>query len=376
MKICFVIHGLSMGGAEKFLINIANYFDKIGIQNNILLLSNDSDLINEISNRIKVFKFIRNSRYDMNIFKKIKYHIDEQNYTTIFCINTYAFFFVRISMFLNNKMSIILSPHTTKPFSTYKYIQNWIYCRLIRKQDKIIYLCKNQQQYFKKIYRYNTKNDNVVYNGINENYFSPYFYSEMDRINRRKCLGINETEKIILQVARISEEKKHINSLKALSIIHNIYKIKPHLIIVGTGDKEIIKLLDNEVEKLNLKNYVHFVGNQEDVRPYYFISDLFTLTSESETFPISVLEALSFGLPCVLTNVGGVEEIIISERYGRIAKEGNPNSIANEWNYTLRSNFDAELIRKYLISNFSAEKMFEKYRKIIFEIDFVNKKYK
>jgi glycosyltransferase involved in cell wall biosynthesis len=212
-----------------------------------------------------------------------------------------------------------------------------------------------------------------VYNGINENYFSPCNYSKVDRVNKKKLLGINEKEKIIVQVARISEEKKHINSLKALSIIHNKYKIKPHLIIVGSGEKQIIEMLYKVVETFNLKRYVHFVGNQEDVRPFYYIADLFTLTSKSETFPISVLEAMSFGLPCVLTNVGGVKEIIVSEKFGRIAKEGNPNSIAKEWNNTLKSNFDAELIRNYLISNFSAGNMFEKYRRIIYEVDVVNK---
>jgi glycosyltransferase involved in cell wall biosynthesis len=376
MKICFVIHGLSMGGAEKFLINIANYFSKIGIQNNILLLSDNSELSYEIKDEIKIYKLIRNSRYDLGIFKKIKSHIKEHSYTTIFCINTYAFFFVRMAIFLDTKTPIIISPHTTKPFSFYKYVQNLFYCRLIRKQDKIIYLCKNQQEYLKKIYHYTTDNDDIIYNGINENYFSSGIYSKSERIIRKNSIGIDETEKIIVQVARISKEKKHINSLKALSIIHNRYKIKPHLIIVGSGDKQIIEMLYKKVETLNLKQYVHFVGNQEDVRPFYYISDLFTLTSESETFPISVLEALSFGLPCVLTNVGGVEEIIVSEKFGRIAKEGNPNSIAKEWNNALKSDFDSEHIRNYLISNFSAEKMFEKYRRIIDEIDFAKNRTK
>ena len=256
----------------------------------------------------------------------------------------------------------------------YKYIQNWLYCRFIRKQDRIIYLCKNQQQYLKKIYQYKTENYDVIYNGINEDYFSPSIYSENDRIIKKNFLGINEREKIIVQVARISAEKKHINSLKALSVMHNKYKTKPHLIFVGTGDKRIIEILYSEVEKLDLNKYVHFVGNQEDVRPFYFIANLFTLTSESETFPISVLEAMAFGLPCVLTNVGGAKEIIISEKFGMIANEGDPFSIAKEWNNALRGNFNTEMIRKYLIENFSAKKMLERYKSNVYEAEF--EKYK
>jgi hypothetical protein len=143
-----------MGGAEKFLIQLANYFNSIGIKNDVLLLSKNTELSKELNEEIKIFKFIRNNRYDFTIFKKIGDHVKENCYEKIFCINTYAFFFVRLALINNNKIPIILSPHTTKPFSLYKYLQNFIYSRFIRANDKIIYLCEKQQEYLKNIYLY------------------------------------------------------------------------------------------------------------------------------------------------------------------------------------------------------------------------------
>lgn len=367
MKICFVIHGLSMGGAEKFLINISTYFNSIGVKNDILLLSNDCQLTNELSPDIKIFKFIRSGRYDLSIFKKIKEHVINHDYSTIFCINTYSFFFSRMAFLFDTKRMIVLSPHTTKPFSLYKYIQNLIYCRFIRNSDKVIYLCENQRTFLKKIYFYETRNDNVIYNGIDASFFNPALYSKKERISFRQKYGIIETEKVIVQVARISPEKRHEDSLKALWILHNLYDIKAHLIIVGGGSEKLTNKLKQHIVKLKIDNYVHLEGNKKDVRPYYSISDMFTLTSESETFPISALEALSFGLPCVLTNVGGVKEIISSDLYGSISDVHSPRSIAKEWLKNLKVNHDRTVIRKYLIENFSITTMLEKYRNIIYE---------
>jgi glycosyltransferase involved in cell wall biosynthesis len=69
-----------------------------------------------------------------------------------------------------------------------------------------------------------------------------------------------------------------------------------------------------------------------------------------------------------MTNVGGVREIITDDLYGRIAEEGNPDSIAREWNSVLNSDHDKLSIRNYLIQNFNAEIMLEKYKNVIYEI--------
>ena len=365
MKICFVIHGLSMGGAEKFLIDLVNNFEESGYQSDIILLSNDDELSNEVNKGINIYKIIRHNRYDITVVNRLNKLIIKNNYTTIFCINSYAFFFTRMAFVFRDNMNIILSPHTTKPFSFYKYLQNFIYYRFIRDVDKIIYLCENQRKYLKSLYKLKHKKEYVVYNGVNTKYFDSSHFDKSIRLNKRKELGIGYNEKIILQVARISPEKNQLEAIKSLGILHKEYKLKAHLIIVGGGNQDLIDELYGEIQKQKIKEYVHIVGNQKDVRPFYFMSDMFTLTSKSETFPISALEAMSFGLPCVLTNVGGVEEIIRNKENGRIGKTGNPRSIATEWNSVLIENHDKDKIRNYLKYNFSSERMFYRYKEII-----------
>ena len=64
-KIAFIIHGLPMGGAEKFLILLANHFFKVGYQPQLILLSKEYTLINELNKNIPVFTVLKKNRFDV-----------------------------------------------------------------------------------------------------------------------------------------------------------------------------------------------------------------------------------------------------------------------------------------------------------------------
>jgi glycosyltransferase involved in cell wall biosynthesis len=88
---------------------------------------------------------------------------------------------------------------------------------------------------------------------------------------------------------------------------------------------------------------------------------MFTLTSSSETFSLAALEAMSFGLPCSLTDVGGASEMILEGKTGVLSKPLDINSIARSWSDILNGNFDKQVIRKNIEYRFDIEKMFKKY---------------
>jgi glycosyltransferase involved in cell wall biosynthesis len=209
-----------------------------------------------------------------------------------------------------------------------------------------------------------------VYNGVDTQYFNPIMIQHNTEKSLRKTLGINPEDKVIVQVARLQKEKCHSDAIMALSILKSQKNQKStHLIIVGTGNSSYVSALKALVQKEELNDFVHFVGSQSDVRPYLFMSDLFTLTSESETFSIAALEAMSMGLPVVLTDVGGAKEMVVSGLNGVLVRPHNSKELAEAWKTLLNSNLQSKKIRNHVIEKFSIQSMIDHYENLLFSQD-------
>ena len=369
-RIVFVIHGLPMGGAEKFLITLSNHLYKRQYRPHIILLSNDDMLIGELNSFIPVYRITKKTRYDLTISKRVNILIDSIDPNIIMCVNTYAYFLTRIGQLFSNKKSIVLSPHSTIPFSLYNYFQNLIYLRFVQKSDQILYLCEAQRLFLNKTYKMPKHQNSIVYNGVDTQYFNPIMIQHNTEKSLRKTLGINPEDKVIVQVARLQKEKCHSDAIMALSILKSQKNQKStHLIIVGTGNSSYVSALKALVQKEELNDFVHFVGSQSDVRPYLFMSDLFTLTSESETFSIAALEAMSMGLPVVLTDVGGAKEMVVSGLNGVLVRPHNSKELAEAWKTLLNSNLQSKKIRNHVIEKFSIQSMIDHYENLLFSQD-------
>lgn len=364
-RFLFIIHGLPMGGAERFLIMIINYFSEIGIETHLILLSNDDDLQYGLNNQTKVYKVLKNTRFDLLVVQKLRNVIQQINPITIVCINTYAYFLTKLAIPSGAKYNIVLSPHTTKPFSFYNYLQNIVYYRFVSGSDKIIYLCNAQLNYLSKIYHIKHHQRYIVYNGINTEYFSPVTVSADEVLKLKKQLGIKYSDKVIVQVARLQPEKRHEDAIKAMSIINAKYNNGVHLLIVGGGSQQRKSFLQSLVKQLGVESKVHFLDNQKDVRLFYKSADLFTLTSKSETFSLSALEAMSFGLPVVLTDVGGAKEMVTNYKNGFLVPVKNAKALAHAWDKALSLHFNAITIRASVIKNFSEFQMQLNYKSIL-----------
>lgn len=123
----------------------------------------------------------------------------------------------------------------------------------------------------------------------------------------KKQLDISKKEIVIGIVARLNQIKNHqllINAFQRLVV--KGFPVK--LLIIGDGP--LNEFLKNLVCKLNLKDRVLFLGSRNDVPEWLSILDIFVLCSLSEGFPLTVLEAMSAGLPTVVTTVGANREII------------------------------------------------------------------
>ena len=153
----------------------------------------------------------------------------------------------------------------------------------------------------------------------NEYIFSEFIKNKIEcidnPISREKILSkVKESDydKIydICCVARITEQK---NPYRFLEILSEIKKEKNNIKAVWVGDGELKFDVLKKVDELELNNNIDFVGFQKNPYSYMIQSKIFMLTSDWEGYGLVAFEALTLGLPCVVSNLGGLPKIVDNE---------------------------------------------------------------
>jgi glycosyltransferase involved in cell wall biosynthesis len=129
-----------------------------------------------------------------------------------------------------------------------------------------------------------------------------------DRQAFRHSLGIDDQDLAGLFVALGQFERKGLPLLLQALGTPGMEQFK--LIVVG-GEPDLIARYGEEAAKHQLSNRVKFVGMQGDVRPYLWSSDVFVFPSLYETFSLVTYEAAAAGLPIVVSQLYGVEDLLV-----------------------------------------------------------------
>ena len=132
----------------------------------------------------------------------------------------------------------------------------------------------------------------------------------VDRDQIRNEIGVPADSFMLLSVGELNKNKNHIVIIKALSKINNA---NIHYVIVGTGQLE--KKLKNIAVKLGIGEQVHLLGYRSDVMDLYKAADLFCFPSKREGLPVSLIESMASGLPCICSNIRGNSDLITDSNY-------------------------------------------------------------
>jgi len=158
----------------------------------------------------------------------------------------------------------------------------------------------------------------VVHNG-NINGIDMAYYSHeacpKSREEMRRELGLGEDDFAFVFVGRIVGDKG-MNELAEILRCAQDDRIK--LILVGAFESELDPLEEGNEEFFRTSGNVRYVGYQSDVRPYLLAADALVFPSYREGFPNVVMQAGAMGLPSIVTDINGCNEIIIEGENGRI----------------------------------------------------------
>ena len=129
----------------------------------------------------------------------------------------------------------------------------------------------------------------------------------------------------LVYVGRLAPVKNHRLLLNAF---RTALSSRPDLRLWMVGDGSERKTLESLASELGISAQVTFWGQQLDVAPFFSASDAFVMSSKSEGLPMSLLQAFSLGLPAIVTDVGGMAEVVRLAKAGITIPASDPAAMA------------------------------------------------
>lgn len=167
----------------------------------------------------------------------------------------------------------------------------------------------------------------------------------------------------LLFVGRLESVKNHVLLLRAFATAH---ARNSHLRLWMVGDGHERARLEELAGILGVSSSVTFWGQKMDVAPFYSAADLFVMSSRSEGLPMSLLQALSVGLPSLVTDVGGMAEVVRFANAGMTAPPDDPGRMAEAMLYlaadaNVRASYAANA-EKAFADHFTLDSMMSAYQ--------------
>lgn len=163
-------------------------------------------------------------------------------------------------------------------------------------------------------------------NGIDTSYFDPDKYGRTERALKRVELGISENDLVFVFVGRLVRDKGINELVEAFLRLKNGYSnIK--LLLVGPFEDDLDPLKAETKRLIKESGSIIEVGYQDDIRPFLAVSDVLAFPSYREGFPNVVMQAGSMGLPSIVSDINGCNEIVVEGINGTIVPPKSADKI-------------------------------------------------
>jgi len=372
IKVLHIIASPVIGGAERLLLELSNKIDRTRITIILGLFFDEayggSDMWNEASKTGLTVEPIRIKKWYglMQIIDLIK--IIRRHQPDIIHSHGYKTNILGLFLSLVFHIPIVTTFHGWLQENTQDKIIARFSLTLIRYFDRVIAVSQQIKNGLKEL-GVSTQRIEVIHNipVASEPVDSQKIHAMRDE------LGIPEYVKLIGFIGRLEYVKGCHIFLETASIV---LKRHPDVYFLVVGDGTEKENLIKQAARCTLGERIRFTGFRNDVSVMFSLFDLYVLSSLNEGIPLTILEAMSYGVPVVATSVGGVPEVIKDKVNGLLVAPNDPIALANGISESL-SNFNESRIRaeraKSLIeSEYQVNEWSQKISHIYEEID--NKK--
>jgi glycosyltransferase involved in cell wall biosynthesis len=234
--------------------------------------------------------------------------------------------------------------------------------KLSRFPAQILFVSKTSQQCHEKMGYYAEK-CLAIPNGFDTKLFSP---NPAARAMVRQELGLTPETMVIASFARYHPVKDHPNFLHAAAKLHQDYP-DVHFLLAGENIDSSNDPLQQLIQSLKLTERVHLLGARQDVPTLMAGVDMVTSASASEAFPMIVGEAMSCGVPCVVTDVGDSSWIVGDT--GRVVPPQDAPALAAAWAKSIELGREGraalgDAARARIVEHFTLARIVDRYESL------------
>jgi len=367
MKILHLISSSGMLGAERVLLEIAEYSKRAGLEVGIGVFQNSQNPnleLAEVARRqgFNVQIFPCNGRFDKKTIGKIKDYIDKEGVQILHSHNYKSNFYARRAL-SNNNIRWVVTNHGRR-FGPKLLIYNLLDGFVIRHADRVIAVSKEIVRKMKLV-GINSKKICLIKNGVNLDRYREKIASK----SIRDSWGIKKDVPVIGTVGALTKEKGHVYLLNAAP---RVIRIIPEAIFLFVGDGRERASLEKIVLHLGIKDSVIFAGMRKNVPEILSIFNVFVLPSLNEGLPMALLEAQAAQIPVVATSVGAIPDVLQDGVTGILIPPKEPQAIAEAVIMILSDKQLASGMAQKgfdrVRDNFSSEQMGDKYLSIYKEL--------
>lgn len=323
-------------------------------------VENESWLDKFIENNIEVVQLNQSYIYTWRCISKLKKYIRNN---CIDIVHSAGFRADYINMKLRDEVFTV-STQRCEPDKLVDKFPRWTrmpfekyHLHIIKKLDTLVACSVSLQRIFADKYEMSLK---CVQNGVNTEF---YIHGSAQHKNElRKRMGISENQIVYLMMGRLDYRKNVGLAIEALKKIRND---NIRLLIVGEGP-----LYEKILESSKYDKRIIVVGPTGYPLDYLQAADILISCSISEGLPNIVLESLSCGLPCILSDIEPHKEILIDSKAGVLTRVNDIDDLvasikaSMNWNIELMSREARSLVEKRFGINILAQNYLNIYNAV------------
>lgn len=371
VKLLFIVNSLGFGGAEKHVITLLNNLDSTQFRLSLAYLKDDDTLLPQLDSKVVeggVFHCKATRKIDQRVIKQLATHIYEDEVDIVVCTNTYSLLYGWLARIRSGRQPRMVEVfHTTELESMKDSLQFLVYRPLILACHKLVYVCQTQRDYWR-ARALRARQDTVIHNGIDVDYFVDH-YTSHEKTLLRRTYGFSADDYVIGLCAAMRPEKAHGDLLDAIVRLRD-GGLDAKALLIGDGHER--SKIEAKIHLLGLSQHVRVTGYMADVRPAIAACNVMTLVSHCvETFSIAALEAMALGKPVIMSEIGGASEQIIHGKNGYLFPRGDIGALVNALNQLTdpaRCKSMGEHARAIVAQQFSLVAMVNAYEKLFIEL--------